>query len=120
MSNQIIAFPGQPMPEHLQPAFHAPVGGPIRKQSPGTFEDYIRDIRKAVEFALAKGLMVISINADRNGAYLVVVPQPTLYKLFGDECASVQRRTEAGLVTELWLGSLDNVRVFWREVKCVH
>jgi len=108
-------------PEHLAPAFLPAPSAPIGGQSPDArcdMDKLFADMRKAFEFALANHLAVLSVNADRFGAYLVVAESPMLQALFGEESCLVDHKTDAGLRIEIWLGGVDNVRVFWREVKC--
>lgn len=118
--NQLINSSSAAFPDHLLPAFHAPVAGPLRIDAGVDFDRVAEDLRVAWEFARAKQLSVLSANVDRNGAYLVVVPSPRIYTLFGDECARIQRRVDAGLAIEFWMGCIEHIRVFWREVKCTH
>lgn len=119
MTAMVHSLPGLPWPEHLIPAFHPPVGGPIRFDF-RNFETMMADLRTASDFARAQQLAILQMAFDRNGAYLVIAPSPRLYKIFGNECAWVQRKVEHGLRIEHWLGCIGHIRVFWREVKCMH
>lgn len=108
-------------PEHLAPGFLPAPSQPIAsidQDARCDMDKLFADMRKALEFAQANHLAVLSVNADRFGAYLVVAEAPTLQALFGEEAALVDHRTDAGLRIEIWLGGVENVRVFWREVKC--
>jgi hypothetical protein len=110
------------IPEHLAPAFFAPVGGPIngnrRIDYRVDFDRLQEDMRTAWRFAVEKHLAVLQVSGDRNGAYLVVAASPRLTAIFGEECCQWVTRTENGLTTEHWVGCIDHIRVFWREVKC--
>lgn len=112
-------------PEHLAPLLHwHGVSGAISGTRSGDarmdLERLYADMRTAWDWAIAKHVAVLSINADRNGAYLFVAASPMLQTLFGDECAWIRRNVEHGLETSLWLGCIGHIRVFWREVKCAH
>ncbi len=121
-------------PEHLSPVFDWPaVGGPLNATSPkaGTsgernqdarcdIDKLLEDMRSAWAWAKASHVAVLSVDADRNGAYLRLAASPRLRTLFGDECAMIQRHEKADLRTETWLGCIGHIRVFWREVTCVH
>lgn len=110
------------IPEHLAPAFASPLTkAPINERDARTdIDKLLADQRQVWNWAVANGLAVLSINGDRNGAYLCVAPAKNITVLFGDECAQVQRRTEGGFCTETWMGMVGHIRVFWRDVKCVH
>lgn len=106
--------------EHLSPAFIWPnLGGPI-SDARVDIDSMLDDIRQAWDWAIANHLAVLSVNADRCGAYICIAAVPKLYTVFGDECSWVQRKDEGCLRTELWIGCIGHIRVFWREVKCVH
>lgn len=111
-------------PEHLAPVFHWPaIGGPLlpeQKDARCDIEKVLADQRAGFEWAQAEHLAVLSINADRNGAYLCIAPSPRLIDLFGEEMACIHQRTEGGVQTKFWLGCIGHIRVFWREVTCVH
>lgn len=110
-------------PEHLAPAFSAPIPkGPINDAGDARYDidKLLHDQRQVWDWAVANRLAVLSVNGDRCGAYLCVAPTRNIYTLFGDECSQVQRKTKNGLCTETWLGLVGHIRVFWREVKCVH
>lgn len=121
MSAAILPFPYY-FPEHLAPAFIAPLcKGQVNTADARTnIDKLLADQRQVWDWAVASGLAVLSINGDRNGAYLCVAPAKHIYSLFGDECAQIQRQTRDGLCTETWIGLVGHIRVFWREVKCVH
>ncbi|MBI2278176.1 MAG: hypothetical protein HYU74_12550 [Dechloromonas sp.] len=111
-------------PEHLAPALHwhglgGPMNGQRSKDARCDFDAVMADQRTAWEWAAAKHLAVLSVNADRNGAYLCLAASPTLATLFGDECSRVTRIVQGALATELWMGCIGHIRVFWREVKCL-
>lgn len=110
-------------PEHLAPLlFWHGLGGPINghRQSDARTDiaALLADQRTAWDWAEANHVAVLSINGDRNGAYLFVAASRSLYTLFGEECAWVKRSIERGVETTLWLGCIGHIRVFWREVKC--
>lgn len=106
-------------PEILAPSLCQPVRGPINGADQRLdFAALQDDMKLAWDFATAKGLSVLTVAADRNGAYLVVAPHPSIYALFGDECGQHRRHVDHGLTTEHWLGCIGHIRVFWREVKC--
>lgn len=116
-------------PEHLAPVFDWPaVGGPLNSTNPNArarepqrdLEKMFEDIRSGLAWAEAANIRVISFDGDRNGAYLRLVASPRLRGLFGDECTMVKRQEKNGLRTEIWLGCIGHIRVFWREVTCVH
>lgn len=112
-------------PEHLAPLLHwHGVSGAISGKRSGDarmdVERLLADQRTAWEWAIAKQVAVLSINADRNGAYLFVAASPMLQTLFGDECTWISRYVEHGLETSLWIGCIGHIRVFWLEVKCAH
>lgn len=112
--------------EHLFPALRwQPVSQPITKRTndadPRTAIDKLLDDQRRVwTWAQDKHLAVLSVNADRNGAYACIAPHPDLYTMFGEECVKVHSRDENGLILEYWMGLVGELRVFWREVKCVH
>lgn len=112
-------------PEHLAPVFawHG-IGGPMTgnpdRDARCDIKAIFTDLRTAWDWAAAKHLAVLSIAADRNGAYLCLAASPVLHTLFGDECIRVTRIVQGTLATELWLGYIGHIRVFWREVTCVH
>lgn len=119
MSTQILALhSAATYPEMMYPSLNIVAGGPINGEARREVDSYLGDIKTAMDFATAKHLAVLTMAADRNGAYLVVAPHPTIYALFGDECGQWRRHTENGLTTEHWLGCIGHIRVFWREVKC--
>lgn len=103
------------LPPHLLPIGYATLTGPVRLTSVG-LQQALADLRSAAEFAGSHQLNVLSLAIDRCGPYLVVVPHSRIYKLFGEECAWVQRKVDNGLRIETWLGKIGEVRVFWREV----
>lgn len=115
-----------PYPEHLSPVFDWPaVGGPLDATRTGdarcNIDRLLVDMSAAWDWAAANHLAVLSIDADRNGAYLRLAPAPRLRTLFGDECACIRRTVEHGLQVERWIGTIgENIRVFWQEVACVH
>lgn len=124
MTANLYRFPRN-YPEHLAPVFAWPnIDGPMNghrdRDARCDIATALADQRTAFDWATSKQLAVLSVNADRNGAYLCVAPSPMIYTLFGEECAWIQRKVENGLSTELWLGCIGHIRVFWREVKCVH
>lgn len=121
MSATVLPFPYY-FPEHLAPAFIAPLSkGPLdASDARHDIDKLLADQRQVWDWAMAAGLAVLSINGDRNGAYLCVAPSEHIYKLFGDECALIQRKTLDGLRVESWMGMVGHIRIFWREVKCVH
>jgi hypothetical protein len=106
-------------PEHLAPSLVAAVGGPIR-DARHDLDRLIEDQKTAMRFAIAHHLPILTMAADRNGAYLVVAPTRHIYTLFGDECAQWRRHVDGAVTTEYWLGCIGHIRVFWREVKCMH
>ena len=129
MTATLHQLPPPVYPEHLAPVFDWPaVGGPLNSANPNArardarcdIDQLLADIRAAWEWAKASHVAVLSIDADRNGAYLRLVESPRLRGLFGDECAMVKRSEKDGLRTEIWLGCIGHIRVFWREVTCVH
>lgn len=101
--------------EHLAPSLAAPVGGPIR-DARMEIGQLMTDMQTAVDFCTAQHIPVLTIAADRNGAYLVVAPAAHLRVLFGDECTCWRRGVSGHLVTEHWIGLIGHIRVFWREV----
>lgn len=106
-------------PEFLAPSLCQPVRGPINSADQRLdFAALQADMKQAWDFATAKGLSVLTVAADRNGAYLVVAPHPSIYALFAGECGQHRRHVGHGLTTEHWLGCIGHIRVFWREVKC--
>lgn len=119
-------IPEFPYPEHLMPALRwQPVSRPITEREKSSdprscIDKLLDDQRRIFNWAQSEHLAVLSINADRNGAYACVAAQAALYKIFGDECAKVHERSENGVVLEYWIGLVGEIRVFWREVKCVH
>lgn len=121
MSATVLPFPYY-FPEHLAPAFIAPLcsGQVNAADARYDIDKLLADQRSVWDWATAAGLAVLSINGDRNGAYLCVAPADHIYKLFGEECAQIQRKTQDGLCVETWMGLVGHIRVFWREVKCVH
>lgn len=112
------------VPEHLAPAFFhipsGPINGHRERDYRCDFDKLQADMRTAWEFAIAKHIAVLTVGADRCGTYLIVAHSRQLHTLFGNECAWVQRKVDAGLRTEIWLGCIGHIRVFWREVTCVH
>lgn len=123
MSATIHRHPASLYPEHLAPALSSPIPrGPINHGTDARYDidKLLADQRQVWNWAVANSLAVLSVNGDRNGAYLCIAPAAHLQRLFGDECAMIQRRTEFGLATETWLGVVGHIRVFWRDVKCVH
>lgn len=123
MSN-VHVLPLAGLPEYLLPLLNVPVGGPINgsrgHDTPCDFEKLLADQRTAWDWAVANRLAVLSANADRNGAYLVLAPSPRLHTLFGEERSCVHQSVQNGMRIELWVGSIEHIRVFWREVSCVH
>jgi hypothetical protein len=124
MSATLHPLPPSLYPEHLAPVFSWPaVGGPLNgsreRDARCDIDKLFADMRTAWDWAMCNHIAVIGVDADRNGAYLRVVHSTKLQHLFGDECAMIKRHTEAGLRTEIWLGSIEHIRVFWREVTCV-
>ncbi|WP_306603882.1 hypothetical protein [Azonexus sp.] len=127
MSAQIHALfhPGY-APEHLSPSLAQPVGGPINGQREKDhrcdFERLQKDQRTAWAFAQRHHLAVLTVAADRNGAYLVVAPAQRLLSIFDDECACWRSEpSNNGMKIEHWVGLANgNIRVFWRDVKCAH
>ena len=122
MTATVHQFPSY-YPEHLAPAFAAPIPrGAINGERDARYDidKLLHDQRQVWDWAIANRLAVLSVNGDRNGAYLYVAPASHIYVLFGEECSQIQRKTENGLCTETWLGVIGHIRVFWREVKCVH
>jgi hypothetical protein len=108
-------------PEFMAPSLNPPTRGAInRGDARSDIDALLADQKTAWNFAVAHNLAILSVNADRNGAYLVVTPNKDIYKLFGDECGMWRRHVEGGLTTEHWIGCIGHIRVFWREVKCVH
>lgn len=119
MSAVVHHMPAVSMPELFFPSLCQPVRQPINsKDQRLDFDALQADMKMAWDFAVAKGLSVLTVAADRNGAYLVVAAHPSIYALFGEECAQHRRHVEHGLCTEHWLGCIGHIRVFWREVKC--
>lgn len=110
--------PAAVYPEFLAPSLNPPARGPINGEARMDVENLLADMKTAWDFATSKHLAVLTMAADRNGAYRVVAPHPTIYALFGDECGQWRQHTENGLTTEHWLGCIGHTRVFWREVKC--
>lgn len=113
------------IPEALAPSFQMVAAGPINGRRPHDFRiDFERltaDMRTAWDFAALNLLAVLSISGDRNGAYMIVAPSPRLHDLLGDEASRWhQAPVKNGLVVEYWVGHLDHIRIFWREVKCTH
>jgi hypothetical protein len=106
-------------PEYLAPSLNPAVGGPI-PDARADIDRLLEDQKEAMRFALAQSLPILTLGADRNGAYVVVAPAKHIYKVFGDECGQWRRHVDAGLTTEYWLGCIGHIRVFWREVKCTH
>lgn len=104
-------------PEYLAPSLAVPAGGPI-KDARCDLERLLEDQKEAMRFAIANKLPILTLAADRNGAYIVVAPARHIYTLFGDECGLWRRHVDNGLTTEHWLGCIGHIRVFWREVKC--
>lgn len=114
-----------PIPEHLapgvMPAPSMPMnGGDARRE----FTQLLCDQFEGVKYCEANQIAVLSIGADRHGAYINVAPVAKLRTLFGDECACIKRSVNAGLSIEIWIGTITTVagviRVFWREVACMH
>lgn len=111
-------------PDYLLPSLAQPVGGPLLAR-PGSdarcdFDKLQADQRTAWEWAIANHIAPLTCAFDRNGAYLVLPPSPRLYAIFGKECNWWHQSTNNGLRTQLWLGCIGHIRVFWREVTCVH
>lgn len=109
--------------EYFIPSLLQPVGGPINgdKDYRKEFDELQRDQRTAWEFAKRHGLAVLTVAGDRNGAYLVVSATPRLRQIFGEEAARWRWGESNGSLVEYWLGLIDErIRVFWREIKCVH
>ncbi len=110
-------------PEFVIPALAQPVGGPL---TPGgdvhcDLDRLFADMRTAWHFAERNYLAVLTIAADRNGAYMVVSPTARLAPIFGAECGLLRSEPpQNGVVVEHWLGCIGHIRVFWREVKCAH
>lgn len=102
-------------PEYLSPSLLVPVGGPI-PDARLDIERLLEDMKTGMRFAAAKHLPILTMAADRNGAYIVIAPTKTLKTLFGDECAPWRREVSHGLLTEHWLGLVGHIRFFWREV----
>lgn len=123
MSFQLHSIDGR-VPEHLLPGFLPAPSGPLNGTRPRdvrcAVDALVTDMKTALNWATSAQLAVLSINADRNGAYLVVAPSPRLKTLFGEECTWFHRYTDHGLLIEHWLGAIGHIRVFWREVTCVH
>lgn len=124
MNPRHVSFPDC-YPEHLAPVFNWPlISGALNGQrttdARHDIDKLFADMRTAWDWAIANQVAVIGLDADRNGAYLRIAPSARLRTLFGDECAMIHRKTEAGLQTEWWIGSIEHIRVFWREVSCVH
>jgi hypothetical protein len=122
MTASIHQIHPQAIPEHLSPAYFAPVGGPINGTRHADhrcdFERLQEDMRTAWAFATEHHLAVLQVSGDRNGAYLVVAPSAGVEKLFGEEICHWVARTGNGMINELWLGCIGHIRVFWRTVKC--
>lgn len=106
------------VPEILAPAMLPAVGGPIA-DARLSIDRMFEDMKTAMRFAVRNNLPILAMATDRNGAYLVVAPVSHIYAVFGPECGLIKRDPEGGLMIEHWLGCADNVRIFWREVKCV-
>ena len=119
MNATLHRLPSPTTPEFLSPSLCQPVRGPINGADQRLeFASLIDDMKTAWDFAVAKGLAVLTVAADRNGAYLVVAAHPSIYALFGDECGQHRRHVDNGMTTEHWLGCIGHIRVFWREVRC--
>lgn len=106
-------------PEYLAPSLAVPAGGPI-PDARLDIERLLEDQKEAMRWAINASVPILTMAADRNGAYIVVAPVKHIYALFGEECGQWRRHTENGLTTEHWLGCIGHIRVFWREVKCTH
>ena len=124
-ANVVSVFDRVPPMEHLAPALNVPVGGPInghrQKDYRTDFDRLQADMASAWRFATKHHLAVLTVAGDRNGAYLVIAPSPKLKTLFGDEAARWRMDPATnGMRVEYWLGLIGNIRVFWREVTCVH
>lgn len=112
-------------PEHLAPLLNwhgvtGAISGTRSGDARADIDRLLADIRTAYDWAASKQVAILSVNADRNGAYLFVAASPRLHTLFGEECAWIKRSVDCGLETTLWLGCIGHIRVFWREVKCAH
>ena len=105
-------------PEFMAPSLISPPSVAINRDARTDIVALLNDQKSAWDFAVANNIAVLAVAADRNGAYLVVAPSKNIYVLFGDECSMWRRHTDAGLTTEHWLGCINHIRVFWREVKC--
>lgn len=106
-------------PEYLAPSLNPPSGGPI-KDARADIDRLLEDMKEGMRFAIAQRLPILTMAADRNGAYLVVAPVKHIKALFGDECGLWRRKVDAGMTTEHWLGCCGHIRFFWREIKCTH
>lgn len=106
------------VPEILAPAMVPAVGGPIA-DARLSVDRMFEDMKTAMRFAVRNNLPILTMATDRNGAYLIVAPASHIYDVFGEECGLLKRDTEGGVMVEFWLGCADNVRIFWREVKCI-
>lgn len=104
-------------PEFLVPSLNITAGGAMA-DARHDIERLLADQKTAWDFARTKGLAVLTVAADRNGAYLVVAPSKDIYTLFGEECGQWRRHVDAGTTIKYWLGCIGHIRVFWREVKC--
>lgn len=126
MTASIHQLPAPLYPEHLSPVFNWPaVGGPLAASPTGdarlNIDRLMQDMRAAWDWAMANHVAVLSIDADRNGAYLRLAPSPRLRTLFGEECACIHSFPSHGLQVQRWIGTVgQNVRAFWQEVTCVH
>lgn len=106
------------VPEILAPAMVPAVGGPI-SDARMNVDTMFEDMKTAMRFAIRNNLPILTMATDRNGAYLIVAPVSHIYDVFAEECGLLKRDPEGGLMIEHWLGCADNVRIFWREVKCI-
>lgn len=118
--NNVINFPTlAPALEHLAPSLNVPTSRPLN-DARTDIEGLITDIRFAFDFAQKHALAVLSVNADRFGAYMIIAPTDNIRKLFKKDCVCWRNFEQAGTNTEHWVASIKHIRVFWREVKCVH
>ncbi|RIX47469.1 MAG: hypothetical protein D3M94_07290 [Rhodocyclales bacterium GT-UBC] len=118
--NNVINFPTlAPALEHLAPSLNVPTSRPLN-DARTDIESLITDIRFAFNYAQEHALAVLSVNADRFGAYMIIAPTEHVKTLFGAECTCWRNYESEGTATEHWVASIEHIRVFWREVKCVH
>lgn len=119
MNARIYHLPqsGPACPEYFAPSMAVPVGGAIA-DARTNLEQLFEDMQTGMLYANTKHLPILTIAADRNGAYLVVAPTRDIYKLFGNECATWRRQVEGQMTVEHWFGMVGHIRFFWREVKC--